>query len=406
MNNRQAVWITGIGTVNPLGTDYQTTTKNLLAGKSGVGKITDFDLPDHFSLIAGRIPPVPIPSEIPQEQFARFSPLEQLLLWSTSQAFQSAGLDYQNINENIGIVMGLGAETQSNWDYANSSGENRVAQPDKDFESGLEILQRIFHLQGPATSVAAACASGNYAMGLARRWIRQGLVDICLAGAGDRFVTPMAMASFGNLRALSRRNDDPAGASRPFDLNRDGFVMGEGGVVFVLESAAHARKRRAQPLAEIAGFGASSDAFHMVIPSNDPLPAVKAMREALQDAEIQPDKVDYINAHATSTPAGDIAESKVINMVLGDYAPKIPVSSTKGMTGHLLSGAAAMNALACLAALDQQALPPTINLDEIDPQCNLRHVPNQAQEHLVEVTVSNSLGFGGSNTSIVFRKAA
>jgi 3-oxoacyl-[acyl-carrier-protein] synthase II len=239
-----------------------------------------------------------------------------------------------------------------------------------------------------------------------RQWIRMGWVDVCLAGAGDMFVTPMAMSCFGNLRALSMRNNDPAGASRPFDRERDGFVMGEGGVVFVLESAGHARRRGARPLADVAGFGASSDAFHMVIPSPDPAPAVAALRRALADAQVNPEDIDYINAHATSTPVGDPSECKVLTQVLGDGVRKVPVSSTKSMTGHLLSGAAAMNVLACLVALQEQALPPTINLHDPDPECDLCHVPLQAQPRPVRVAVSNSLGFGGSNTSLVLRKAA
>jgi 3-oxoacyl-[acyl-carrier-protein] synthase II len=226
-----------------------------------------------------------------------------------------------------------------------------------------------------------------------------------LAGACDMAVTPMSLAGFGNLRALSRRNDEPELASRPFDKERDGFVMGEGGAVFVLERAESARRRSARVYAEVAGCGASSDAHNMVIPSPNPEPATLAMRQALSDARVNPADVDYINAHATSTPVGDIAEARVLEAVFGTALPCVPVSSTKSMTGHLLTAAAAVEAVACLVAMERMALPPTINLHQPDPECNLRHVANQAEVHQVRVAVSNSFGFGGSNTCLVLRAA-
>jgi 3-oxoacyl-[acyl-carrier-protein] synthase II len=220
-------------------------------------------------------------------------------------------------------------------------------------------------------------------------------------------VTPMSLAGFGNLRALSRRNGEPQAASRPFDKERDGFVMSEGGAVFVLERSADARKRGARARAEVAGFGASSDAHNMVIPSPDPGPAVVAMRQALADAEVSPDQDDYINAHATSTPVGDVAEARVLATVFGDDVGRVPISSTKSMTGHLLTAAAAVEALACVSAMARKAVPPTINLREIDPECaHLCHVANEARERDVRVTLSNSFGFGGSNTCLVLRAVA
>jgi 3-oxoacyl-[acyl-carrier-protein] synthase II len=213
----------------------------------------------------------------------------------------------------------------------------------------------------------------------------------------------MSLAGFGNLRALSRRNAEPQAASRPFDRERDGFVMGEGGALFVLEPAPSARGRSARVYGEVAGCGASSDAHNMVIPSPDPEPAILAMRQALADAEIEPDDVDYINAHATSTPVGDVAEARVLEAVLGDAVRTVPVSSTKSMTGHLLTAAAAVEALACLVAMEHGAVPPTINLDDPDPNCGLCHVPNQARPQRVRVAVSNSFGFGGSNTCLVLK---
>jgi 3-oxoacyl-[acyl-carrier-protein] synthase II len=213
------------------------------------------------------------------------------------------------------------------------------------------------------------------------------------------------MAGFGNLRALSRRNDDPQGASRPFDKDRDGFVMGEGGTIFVLERADRARRRSAKVYAEVAGCGATSDAHSMVMPSNDPAPAIQAVRQALDDARVAPTDVNYINAHATATPVGDIAETRVLSTVLGSAVDSVPVSATKSMTGHLLSASAAVEAMACIAAIQHGAIPPTINLQSIDPECSLNHVPNEARPAKVRVAVSNSFGFGGSNTCLVLRAA-
>jgi len=228
---------------------------------------------------------------------------------------------------------------------------------------------------------------------------------VCLAGASNMSVTPMSLAGFGNLRALSRRNAEPQAASRPFDRDRDGFVMSEGGALFVLESAASARKRSARVYGEVAGCGASSDAHNMVIPCPDPEPAIRAMRQALTDASVEPDQVDYVNAHATGTSVGDIAEARVLNTIFGDAVHRVPVSSSKSMTGHLLTAAAAVEALTCLVAMERNAIPPTINLHDPDPECDLCHVRNEARPQKVRVAVSNSFGFGGSNTCLVLKSA-
>jgi 3-oxoacyl-[acyl-carrier-protein] synthase II len=255
-------------------------------------------------------------------------------------------------------------------------------------------------------AVSAACASGNVALAQARAWLRLGWADVCLAGACDAAVTPMSLAGFGNLRALSRRNDDPPRASRPFDRGRDGFVISEGGAVFVLEREAIARRRGVPLLAEVAGCGASSDAYNMVIPSPDPTAAIAAVRRALDDARIDAADVDHVNAHATSTPVGDSGEARVLAAVFGGHVGRIPVSGTKGTTGHLVTAAAAAEAMACLVAIRRGHVPPTINLDDIDPDCaRLCHVPHAAREHRVRVAVSNSFGFGGSNTCLVLRAA-
>jgi 3-oxoacyl-[acyl-carrier-protein] synthase II len=258
---------------------------------------------------------------------------------------------------------------------------------------------------GPTSVLGSACASANYALAVGRQWIRRGLVDICLAGSSE-LGCPITRANFSNLRALSRRIDDPSRASRPFDADRDGFVMGEGAALFVLESASSARRRGARAYAEIAGFGASSDASHMIIPSDDPRPAAAAMQMALADARVEPGHVDYINAHATSTTVGDRAEARAVRLVFGERTARTPISSTKSMTGHLVSAAAAVEAAACIGAIERQALPPTINLDTPDPDCDLCHVPNQAVDAQVRVAISNSFGFGGTNTTLVLRKVA
>jgi 3-oxoacyl-[acyl-carrier-protein] synthase II len=406
MRRRNAVWITGVGTASPLGSSYTASADNLLAGKSGIRAVTDFDVSKHPSQIAGRLQPFPAPPGWNKSDFDRLDYPQRLYLWCGVQALRDAGWWEQRSGLRIGLVLGLGSEWMRLWETDRHQGGRHVYDPQLDRDPLIAALKRDLHLNGPGVVVAAACASGNYALAHAWHWVRRGLVDVCLAGAGDLPITPIGLACFGNLGALSRRNADPATASRPFDKGRDGFVMGEGGALFVLESAELARRRGARAYGELAGFGASSDAFHMIIPSSDPGPAIAAVRAALADAGIGPDDVDYLNAHGTSTPVGDVAETRVIKAVLGEAAARVPVSSTKSMTGHLLSGAAAIDALACLVAIQRQVVPPTINLTDPDPECDLCHVANEARPHPVRVAVSNSFGFGGSNTCIVLRKVA
>ena len=401
-----AVWITGVGTATPLGASFDAVADAFLAGRSGVRPVARLSLSQHPCRIAGDIESLPPPPGWGEEEFAVLDRAEQLVLWCAVQALRDSGWWEQRSAPRLGLVLGNGAETILNWELDWQRGGRTVEHPERQRESLLEGLKRRLGMTGPATLVAAACASGNVALAMARRWLALGWVDACLAGGCDRAVTPMCLGGFGNLGALSSRNEDPRGASRPFDRGRDGLVLGEGGALFVLESAAQARRRGARVYAELLGYGASSDAYHMVIPSTDSKPAVTAMRQALADAAVAPDEVDYVNAHATSTPVGDCAESRALRVVFGDAAARVPVSGTKSMTGHALSGAAAVDAVACLAALERQALPPTINLTEPDPECDLCHVPNQARPQPVRLVLSNSFGFGGSNTCIVLRKVA
>jgi 3-oxoacyl-[acyl-carrier-protein] synthase II len=362
-----------------------------------------FDVSQHPSQIAAQVQEIPCPEGFDSAEFDGLLKLEKTILWSCQTALRDSGWWERRGDVRFGLVLGLGAEWLALWEADLQRGGLRLFNPQEEAEPLVCGARRRLGLKGPAISVSAACASGNYALAQARRWLELGWVDVCLAGACDAGVTPMGLAGFGNLRALSRRNADPSGASRPFDKGRDGFVLGEGGSMFVLEPADSARKRSARVYAEVAGCGASSDAHNMVIPSPDPEPAMAAMRQALADARVAPAEVDYINAHATSTPVGDVAETNVLAAVLGPAVSKVPVSSTKSMTGHCLTAAAAVEALACVIAMERRAVPPTINLDEPDAECNLCHVANEAREQTVRVAVSNSFGFGGSNTCLLLK---
>ena len=403
MTAENAVWITGVGTATPLGNSYPEFADHLLAGRSAVERVTAFPVADHPSQIAGRVAEVPCPPGHDPAEFAGMHRLEQLLRWCCVQALRDADWWDRRREVRVGLVLGSGAEWLELWETDALADGSKLWECHRHSESMLRRALRVLELSGPCVTVSAACASGNYALMQARQWLELGWVDVCVAGACDMAVTPMSLACFGNLRALSRRNADPRAASRPFDRNRDGFVMAEGGAMFVLERAESARRRGARVYAEVAGFGASSDAHNMVIPSPDPEPATIAMRQALDDAGVTPAEVDYVNAHATSTPVGDVAETRVLNAVFGEWLKQVPVSSTKSMTGHLLTAAAAVEALACVAAMDRGALPPTINLDEPDPECDLCHVPNEARPAKVRVAASNSFGFGGSNTCLVLK---
>ncbi|MDR3622913.1 MAG: beta-ketoacyl-[acyl-carrier-protein] synthase family protein [Paludisphaera borealis] len=397
----RAVWITGVGLASPLGCDFSTLEANFLAGRSGVSAVSGFPTADYPSRIAASLGAVPCPPSLDPQAFARLPRLEQAALWSVESALRDAGWWERRGDVRVGLVLGVGAEWLELWEVDRLAGGDRVQDPARDHESTLERVRRACGLDGPTLTLSAACASSNFAFEIGRTWLRRGLADVCVVGGCELAVTPVGLATFGNLRALSRRNDDPARASRPFDKDRDGFVLGEGGVACVLETADRARRRGARVYAEVAGFGASSDAHHIVIPSPHPEPAGQAVRRALTDARLDPGDVDHINAHATSTAVGDASEAAVLRLIFGDALDRIPATSTKSMTGHMLTAAGAIEALACITAMKHGAIPPTVNLDE--PDVDLCLVAHESRPHRVATALSNSFGFGGGNSCLVLR---
>jgi len=400
----EPVVITGCGAVSPLGSSFAEIADALMAGRSGVRTI---DPGPHsreavqFAAPVGEIPP-PTDCGLEPDDFHRLDRLERLCLSAASGAVTNSGLNPAS-GARIGIALGVGAEHLKAWELDFLAGGDGVFAGRRQ-RTLVHRLARRLGLRGPALTVAAACASSGYAMALGRAWIDAGWLDACVVGGCD-ILSPTSLAAFYNLRALSRRNDDPTKASRPFDGARDGFVMGEGGAFFMLERRRDAVARGGSIRGELAGIGMSSDGAHMVIPSTDPIHAARAISDALADAHVAADEIDYINAHAAGTPVGDVAEAGAIRLACGAAADAIPVSSTKSMSGHMISGAAAFEALACLAAIERQSAPPTVNLDDPDPRCPLDHVPHTSRPRRIRVAASNSFGFGGSNICLVLKAA-
>ena len=410
MSERRIV-ITGMGAVTPLGLDVNSTWTNLLAGKSGVSPITSWDASRYDCRFAAQVKDFEPRKWFFNEKDARRADrYSQLAMASAKEAVKHAGLDPQQLDlDRVGVLVGSGIgglEALGKQDeQLILKGPNRVSPfmiPMMISNMAAGLISIEFGFAGPNFCVVTACATSNNCIGEAWRLIRDNEADVILAGGSEAACVPLGMSGFAAMRALSTRNDDPEHASRPFDKDRDGFVLGEGAGVVIVEELEHAKKRGATILAELTGYGLTADAYHMTSPSG--VGAVKAMENTLKRAKISADKVDYINAHGTSTPVGDVAETDAIKKVFGAHAKAVPVSSTKSMTGHLLGAAGAAELIFCIKAIEHNIIPPTINLDNPDPACDLDYVPHKARECRVDVAMSNSFGFGGHNATLLVQR--
>ena len=406
--------ITGLGMVTPLGNDVESTWANLLAGESGAGPITQFELTDDYPVsFACELKDFDPAQWIDRKQARRMDRFAQMVLAAARQAEEDAGLEFAPIADRVGVSVATGIgglkSFQDCYDTLIARGPDRVnpfSIPAIIPNMGAAWVSMELGTRGPLSSQCTACAASNMAIGESVDAIRLGRADVMLAGGTEAPVTRVGIAGFGSMRALSRRNDDPKRASRPFDAGRDGFVMGEAGAIVVLEELEHARSRGAKIYAELAGYGLSSDATHITEPDPTGENPARAMTMAFRDAGIEPSEIGYINAHGTSTPLGDASETRVIKIAAGseEVAHGIPISSTKGATGHCLGAAGAVEAIFTTLAVNRGVLPPTINYEVEDPECDLDYIPNEAREATIDVGVSNSFGFGGHNASIVVRK--
>jgi 3-oxoacyl-[acyl-carrier-protein] synthase II len=410
LNGRRRVVITGLGAVSPLGNDVQTSWERLISGESGAGPITHFDHSDYKVHFACEVKDLDPTEYIDRRDARRMDRFAHLALAAARQAEADSGLDIKAEADRIGasIATGIGG-IQSFQDCHTTlvtRGPDRVnpfAIPSIIPNLGAGWVSIMLGTRGPLSAQCTACAASNMAIGDGLDTIRLGRADVMLCGGTEAAVNEVGIAGFAAMRALSLRNDDPAKASRPFDGERDGFVMGEAGAVLVLEELEHAKARGAKIYAEVTGYGLSSDANHITEP--DPTGPVRAFQMALGDAGVEPDGIDYINAHATSTPIGDASETKMLKLALGEEnARNTPVSGTKGATGHCLGAAGAIEATFTVLAVQNDMLPPTINYEVEDPACDLDYVPNTARAATVDTAVSNSFGFGGHNACVVFRK--
>jgi 3-oxoacyl-[acyl-carrier-protein] synthase II len=412
--SRRRVVVTGLGTVNPIGLGVDETWKRALDGVSGVGRITAFD-PSAFSTqIAAEVSGFDPDDYMARKDWRRMDRNAQFFWVATSQALEDAGLSYEEDDpaaHRAGVVVGCGIggliTTQDEIGVLRERGPDRVSplaitKIISNMAAGLVSID--FHLYGPNTCTVTACAASANAIGDAAEIIRRGDADVMVAGGTEAGICEFALAGFASARAISKRNDDPEGACRPFDADRDGFVMGEGAATLILEDREHAMARGAHIYAEVLGYGMSADGYHITLPRPGGGGAARAMQRALDDASLEPADVDYINAHGTSTQANDTTETMAIKTVFGEGAYRVPISSTKSMTGHLLGGAGALESLFCILALNEGVLPPTINYTTPDPECDLDYVPNEARSHTVRVAMTNSFGFGGHNAALVFAR--
>jgi 3-oxoacyl-[acyl-carrier-protein] synthase II len=413
MNGRRRVVITGLGAVTPLGNDVESTWKNLVAGESGAAPITHFDPSDYPVSFACELKDFDPTIWIERKQARRMDRFAQMILSAARMAEADSGIEIEREGDRVGVSVATGIgglkSFQDCYDVLSERGPDRV--------NPFSIVQIIPNMgaawvsmelgtRGPLSSQCTACAASNMAIGESADAIRLGRADVMLAGGTEAPITRVGIAGFGSMRALSRRNDDPKRGSRPFDAERDGFVMGEAAAIVVLEELEHARARGAKIYAELLGYGLSSDATHITEPDPTGENPARAMKMAFEDAGIDPSEIGYINAHGTSTPLGDSSETRVIKLAVGEeQAYKIPISSTKGATGHCLGAAGAVEATFTVLAVNRGTVPPTINYEQPDPTCDLDYIPNEAREVPdLRVGVSNSFGFGGHNASIVVRR--
>ena len=406
------VVVTGLGLVTPLGNDVATTWQGLVEGRSGVGPITRFDPADSDTKFAAEVRGFDVEQYVDRKEARRMDRYTHFVLASARQALDQAGLEITAANATrVGTVVGSafgGLETLSaQFGVLHERGVGRLSP----FLSTMMLgnmaagqVGIVFGAQGPSFTSTSACASAAHAIGEAAEIIRRGDADAMVAAGGEAAICPIGVGMFSAMKALSTRNDCPEKASRPFDADRDGFVIGEGGGALVLEELEHARARGAVPLAELVGYGATADAHHVSSPPESGEGAARAMKLAIARAGIRPDEVAYLNAHATSTGAGDVAETNAVKAVFGEHARLLPVSATKSMTGHLLGAAGAVETIVCVLAMQHGCLPPTINQERPDPACDLDYVPNRARPADVPIALNNSFGFGGQNASLVLRR--
>lgn len=411
--SKRRIAVTGLGIVSPVGNNISDAWQNIVAGNSGVTKITRFDASTFSSQIAGEVKNFDITQYISAKDARRMDVFIHYGMAAAIQAIKDAaiedlaGLDPERIGVNIGSGIG-GLPMIEDTDSAYHAGGPRKISP---FFIPSTIINMIagnlsimFGYKGPNLAIVTACTTSTHTIGSSARMIEYGDADIMVCGGAESCVTPLAIGGFSSARALSTRNGDPASASRPWDKGRDGFVLSEGAGILVLEEMEHAKRRGAKIYAELVGFGMSADAHHMTAPCEDGEGAARCMSNALKIAGINTDEVDYINAHGTSTPLGDIAETIAVKRCFGDHAKKLVINSTKSMTGHLLGASGGVEAIFSVLTLYHQVVPPTINLFESDPLCDLDYVPNTARKMKINLAISNSFGFGGTNGTLVFRK--
>ena len=411
MSKRRVV-VTGLGIVSPVGNTVDVAWENILAGKSGIGPITGFDVADFPVRFGGEVRDFDVSAFMPNKDARRMAEFIHYGIAAASHAIEDSGLEISEANaRRAGVAIGSGIGGLHGIEIAYQAfldgGPRKISPffvPGNIINMIAGNLSIMYGLKGPNLAIVTACTSATHSIGIAARTIAYGDADIMIAGGAEMATCPTGVGGFSSARALSTRNDDPEAASRPWDRDRDGFVLSDGAGVLVLEEYELARARGADIYAEIAGFGMSGDAYHMTQPSEGGQGAAQCMDAALADAGLNHGDVDYINAHGTSTPAGDIAETLAIKRSFGDQAGKVAISSTKSMTGHLLGAAGGVEALFSILALRDQVVPPTINLENPDPECDLDYVPNTAREMKVDVSMSNSVGFGGTNGTLIFRR--